>query len=137
LARIREFMANLANNPFIKEWIPSFDCLTQVGNGAQAAKALGELEPPSLICSVYGLPCSLCFMLPASYCLIHRFPGNFETAVLSAVNGGGNNMARAALTGALSGAMVGLRGIPDRFLNGLKDGARLVKLAEKVADLGG
>jgi ADP-ribosyl-[dinitrogen reductase] hydrolase len=137
LVRIRDFMANLANNPFIQEWIPSFDCLTQVGNGAQAAKALGDLKPPSLICSVYGLPCSLGFMLPASYCLIHRFPENFETAVLSAVNGGGNNMARAALTGALSGAMVGLKGIPDRFLKGLKGGSRLVKLAERVADLGG
>jgi ADP-ribosyl-[dinitrogen reductase] hydrolase len=133
LARIREFMANLANSPFIKERIPSFDCLTQVGNGARAAKALGELKPPSLICSVYGLPCSIGFMLPASYYLIHRFPMDFETAVLSAVNGGGNNMARAALTGALSGAMVGLRGIPDRFLNGLKDSGRLLKLAKKMA----
>ncbi len=137
LDRIRESMANLANNPFIKEKIPSFDCLTQAGNGAQAAKALGDLEPPSMICSVYGLACSLGFMLPASYCLIHRFPDNFETTVLSAVNGGGNNMARAALVGALSGAMKGLQGIPDRFISGLKDGRRLLKLAEKLADQGG
>jgi ADP-ribosyl-[dinitrogen reductase] hydrolase len=137
LAGIRGFMANLANNPSIREKIPSFDCLTQAGNGALAAKALGDLEPSSMICSVYGLPCSLGFMLPASYYLIHRFPGNFETAVLSAVNGGGNNMARAALTGALSGAMVGLKGIPDRFIDGLKDGGRLLKLAEKLASMGG
>ena len=46
-------------------------------------------------------------------------------------------MARAALTGALSGAMVGLPGIPDRFFKGLKDGERLLELAEKVADMGG
>jgi ADP-ribosyl-[dinitrogen reductase] hydrolase len=137
LVRIREDMADLANSSFVRERIPSFDCLTQVGNGALAAKALGDLNPPSLICSVYGLPCSLVFMLPASYCLIHRFPGDFETAVLSAVNGAGNNMARAALTGALSGAMVGLGGIPDRFLKGLKDGSRLLKLAEKVASMAG
>jgi ADP-ribosyl-[dinitrogen reductase] hydrolase len=137
LVRAREFMANLANSASIKERIPSFDCLTQAGNGAQAARVLGELKPPSLVCSVYGLPCSLGFMLPASYYLIHCFPSDFETAVLSAVNGGGNNMARAALTGALSGAMAGLRGIPQRFLEGLKDGGRLLKLAQKVASIAG
>jgi ADP-ribosyl-[dinitrogen reductase] hydrolase len=137
LAEIREYMAALAGSPLIKERIPSFDCLTQVGNGAQAAKALEDLTPASLICSVYGLPCSLGYMLPASYYLIHRFPDSFETAVLSAVNGGGNNMARAAITGALSGAMVGLHGIPERFLKGLKDGERLLTLAEKVASTEG
>ena len=55
-------------------------------------------------------------------------------AVLSAVNGGGNNMARAALTGALSGALVGLKGIPDRFISGLTDHERLLRLAERVAE---
>ena len=42
-------------------------------------------------------------------------------------------MARAALTGALSGAMVGLARIPERFISGLKDSERLLQLAEKVA----
>jgi ADP-ribosylglycohydrolase len=73
-------------------------------------------------------------MLPAAYYLIHRYPEDFEMAVLSAVNGGGNNMARAALTGALSGAMVGLARIPERFISGLKDSERLLQLAEKVAN---
>ena len=73
-------------------------------------------------------------MLPAAYYLIHRYPEDFEMAVLSAVNGGGNNMARAALTGALSGAMAGLRGIPERLISGLKDHERLLRLAENIAD---
>lgn len=137
IARAGEVMASLRDSPLIKERIPSFDCLTQVGNAVQAAKALRDLQPPSLICSVYGLPCSLCFMLPAAYYLVHRFPDDFDAAVLSALNGGGNNMARASLTGALSGAMVGLRGIPDRFLKGLSDGERLLELAEKVASMAG
>ena len=72
-------------------------------------------------------------MLPSCYYLIHRFPNNFEKAVLSAVNGGGNNMARAALIGALSGAMVGLKGIPERFITGLKDYERILYLAKRVA----
>jgi hypothetical protein len=42
-------------------------------------------------------------------------------------------MARAALTGALSGALVGLPGIPERFISGLADHARLLELAQRVA----
>jgi len=40
------------------------------------------------------------------------------------------------LTGALSGALVGLEGIPERFIRGLKDHERLLNLAEKVAGNG-
>ncbi len=42
-------------------------------------------------------------------------------------------MARAALPGALSGAMVGFSGIPKRFVDGLVDHERLLDLAERVA----
>ena len=74
-------------------------------------------------------------LLPGAYYMVHHFPDDFEGAVLSAINGGGNNMARAALTGGMSGAMVGLSGIPERFITGLSDHEELLMLAEKVADL--
>lgn len=54
--------------------------------------------------------------------------------VLSAINGGGNNMARASLTGALAGAQVGIRGIPQRFTSGLANYESLLEMAERVAD---
>ena len=44
-------------------------------------------------------------------------------------------MARTAVTGGMSGAMVGLEGIPERFITGLKDHERLLELAERVAEL--
>ncbi len=127
-------MSQLAEQEGIRELVPSFDCLTQVANGAVAISNGVNVEPASRVGSLYGLACTLGFMLPAAYYLIHRYPEDFEMAVLSAVNGGGNNMARAALTGALSGAMVGLRGIPEGFVTGLRDGERLLQLAEKVAN---
>lgn len=133
LSGIGEHMSKLANQVGIRELVPSYDCLTQVANGAVAVSSGVSVEPASLVASMYGLACTLGFMLPAAYYLIHRYPEDFEMAVLSAVNGGGNNMARAALTGALSGAMVGLTGIPERFVSGLKDSDRLIRLAEKVA----
>jgi ADP-ribosylglycohydrolase len=126
-------MSELAGKRDIRQLIPSFDCLTQVGNGKVAARAPVKIEPASLICQLHGLNCTLGFVLPSAYYFIYRFPHDFEMAVLSAVNGGGNNMARAALTGALSGAMVGLEGIPKRFISGLKDHERLLQLSDKVA----
>jgi ADP-ribosylglycohydrolase len=133
LSNLGKQMDQLAGQEGIRELVPSYDCLTQVANGAVAVSSGVSVEPASLVGSLYGLACTLGFMLPAAYYLIHRYPEDFEMAVLSAVNGGGNNMARAALIGALSGATVGLTGIPERFVSGLKDGERLLQLAEKVA----
>lgn len=58
----------------------------------------------------------------------HAFPA----AVLHAVKVGGQNQARAMLTGALVGAQ-GLSGIPQRFSHDLEDVANLELLAELLA----
>ena len=80
-----------------------------------------QIEPAHLVSRLYTPDCRITHLLPAAYYLASRYEDNFEMAVLSAINGGGNNMARAALTGALSGAMNGLSGIPERFITGLVD----------------
>ena len=82
---------------------------------------------------MYGMPCAVYHQFPAAYYLAARFRGDFESAVLHAVNGGGQNLARAMLTGALVGAQVGLSGIPARFVDGLEDGAARVGLARQLA----
>jgi len=64
--------------------------------------------------------------LPAAHYLAARFRNDFESAVLHAINGGGQNQARTILTGALVGAQVGLSGIPQRFLDGL-EGLNILK----------
>jgi ADP-ribosylglycohydrolase len=79
------------------------------------------------------MPCAIYHQLPAAYYLAARFPDDFESAVLHAVNGGGQNQARAILTGALAGAQVGLSGIPQRFLDGLEQGEMLKGLAMELA----
>ena len=68
------------------------------------------------------MPCAIYHQLPAAYYLAARFPRDFESAVLHAVNGGGKNQARATLTGAPTGAQTGLSDIPQRFLDGLEEG---------------
>ncbi|MGD8801383.1 MAG: ADP-ribosylglycohydrolase family protein [Desulfobacterales bacterium] len=92
-----------------------------------------QINPPWTACRLFGLACSLNFMLPAAYYFSSRFENDFELPVLSAINGGGNNMARASLTGALAGAQVGLSGIPQRFISGLADSKRLLEMATGIA----
>ena len=93
-----------------------------------------RIEPAWKVSIVYGMPCAIYHMLPAAYYLAARFPGDFEAAVLHAINGGGQNQARAMLTGALVGAQTGLAGIPARFLDGLTERDMLLSLARELAE---
>lgn len=92
-----------------------------------------RIEPAWKVSMVYGMTCAIYHQLPAAYHLAARFSGDFESAVLHAVNGGGENQARAVLTGALIGAQVGLSAIPTRFLQGLDETDQLQRLAMDVA----
>lgn len=92
-----------------------------------------RIEPAWKVSIVYGMTCAIYHQLPAAYHLAARFPNDFESAVLHAVNGGGENQARAVLTGALVGAQTGLSGIPRRFLEGLDETDILQRLAMDVA----
>lgn len=93
-----------------------------------------RIEPASKVAVLYGLPCAIYGPLPAAYYLAARFSGEFENPVLHALNGGGQNMSRAQLTGALAGAQVGLTGIPARFVEGLENGSALAALAREIAE---
>ncbi|MDR3392083.1 MAG: ADP-ribosylglycohydrolase family protein [Sulfuriferula sp.] len=91
-----------------------------------------QIEPAWKASIVYGMPCAIYHQLPAAYYLAARFADDFESAVLHAINGGGQNMSRAMLTGALVGAQVGLEGIPQRFIDGLDNSAELLALAKNL-----
>ncbi|MBL8251247.1 MAG: ADP-ribosylglycohydrolase family protein, partial [Candidatus Competibacter sp.] len=92
-----------------------------------------RIEPAWKVSLVYGMPCAIYHQLPAAYYLAARFSDDFEAAVLHAVNGGGQNQARAILTGALVGAQVGLARIPARLLDGLDNAGELGHLAADLA----
>ena len=94
-----------------------------------------RIEPAWKASLVYGMPCSIYYQIPAAYYLAARFSDDFESAVLHAINGGGQNMSRAFLTGALVGAQVGLSNIPHRFVTGLEHADELLDLANKLGKL--
>jgi len=113
---------------------PSPDALLTVSGILRAVADPGvRIEPAWKASLVYGMPCAVYHQFPAAYYLAGRFQGDFESAVLHAVNGGGQNQARAILTGALAGAIGGIQSIPDRFLEGLEHGGERLALAERLA----
>jgi ADP-ribosylglycohydrolase len=92
------------------------------------------IQPAWKVSLVYGMPCAVYHQFPACYYLAARYSDDFENAVLHAINGGGQNMARAMLTGALVGAQVGIQGIPQRFIDGLENSSELLNRAKKLAN---
>lgn len=114
---------------------PSPDALLTPSTIARAAKDPSiQIEPAWKASLVYGLPCAIYHQLPTAYYLSSRFSNDFESAVLHAVNGGGQNQARAILTGALVGAQVGFQQIPKRFVDGLTNGQELVLLCQQLVE---
>lgn len=112
------------------------DALLSPSYMAEAAADPGiSIEPAWKASIVYGMPCAAYHQLPSAYYLSSRFKDDFESAVLHAVNGGGQNQARAILTGALVGAQVGVQGIPARFIEGLTESVELQRLAKKLAEI--
>jgi ADP-ribosylglycohydrolase len=99
-----------------------------------AADSTIRIEPAWKVSIVYGMPCAIYHQLPAAYYLAARFQNDFESAVLHALNGGGQNMSRACLTGALVGAQVGLSKIPSRFITGLEDREELMESVKRLVD---
>jgi len=91
------------------------------------------IEPAWKVSLVYGMPCAIFHILPASYYLAARYTDDFESAILHAINGGGQNMARAMLSGALVGAQVGFSNIPQHFIDGLVEKETLLALANQLA----
>jgi ADP-ribosylglycohydrolase len=111
------------------------DALLSPSYMAMAAKDPSIIIEPAWKASlVYGMPCAIYHMLPAAYYLAARFDQDFESGVLHAINGGGQNQVRAMLTGALIGAQIGLSQIPQRFIDGLADKESLLETAGKLTD---
>lgn len=135
LEALPEHLMTLYKNPEIKPYLSGFDTVMTPTNGSAAWESEHiRIEPALYASKVFGMDCQVMHLLPAVYYLIYRYPNNFEMSLLSAINGGGQNMARAALVGALSGAMNGLKGIPERFVRDLKGSSQFLKLSQQLAE---
>jgi ADP-ribosyl-[dinitrogen reductase] hydrolase len=69
-------------------------------------------------------------LLAAKWCVATT--DSFESAVLRAVNLGGDADTIGAVTGQIAGACYGVEAIPESWLSGLHDVSRLADLAEQL-----
>ncbi|MFK0569803.1 ADP-ribosylglycohydrolase family protein [Endozoicomonas sp.] len=129
LAELPAYLTGMVKHPGVMAGIQRFDNLLTpcIGRVAWQPETV-RIEPALHVSQVYGMDCQLTHLLPSAYYLMHRYFDQFEQGVLSAINGGGNNMARAALTGVLLGAMNGFHAISDRLVQGLHDYDRYLLL---------
>lgn len=110
------------------------DALLTPSGIAQAAHE-DLIQPAWKVSLVYGMPCAIYHITPAAYYLAVKFSNDFESAVLHAVNGGGQNQARAMLTGALVGAQTGLSGIPKYLIDGLSNSKNLFLKTKQLTNI--
>lgn len=65
--------------------------------------------------------------------LKHKY--NYHSAVLEAVNIGGDTDSRASITGAISGAYLGAKAIPEKWRDQIEDREKLETIAKKLYQL--
>lgn len=70
--------------------------------------------------------------VPAAICCFLRHPGSFEEAVAEAVSLGGDADTIASMTGAISGAWLGIEAVPVKWAEKLENRAYIGKLAVRL-----
>lgn len=68
----------------------------------------------------------------AAICCFLRHPGSFEEAVVEAASLGGDADTIASMTGAISGARLGIEAIPEEWVEKLENRAYIEELAVKL-----
>jgi ADP-ribosyl-[dinitrogen reductase] hydrolase len=134
LGELAAYVTKLGDDHAIMQHIQNYDSIDSPKHGAVALDPDFRTVPAWKFCRVFGLDCQATHLLPSAYYLSYRYPDDFEMAVLSAINSGGNNMARATLTGGIVGAMVGIGGIPERLISGLSKAEEYLAFAETIAE---
>lgn len=81
-----------------------------------ASRGLADSE---VVGGMFGMACYISDSFPNILYLAYKYAEDFEAGVLANTNAGGENCHRGSALGALLGAAVGTRGIPDKLISGL------------------
>jgi ADP-ribosylglycohydrolase len=104
------------------------DMLISVINGAsipEAAQAAGEKIRYDIAREVArgrADPMTACYIsssFPAMLIYAYKYGDSYSDLLLNSANGGGENVARGSLLGALAGAQAGMTAVPDSFRDDL------------------
>ena len=94
-------------------------------------KLLGEADRQRVVMEL-GNGIEAFNSVPAAIYSFLSHPGSFEDAVIYAISLGGDTDTIGAMTGAISGAYLGIESIPDRWKNKLENRSYIEELAQKL-----
>ena len=92
-------------------------------------------EKPEVVVKKLGDSQMALEVIPTAVYAFHHSPNDFEKAVLTAVNMGGDTDSRATITGAISGAYRGAKEIPNKWVKNIENREKLVEVANKIRNL--
>ena len=101
----------------------------------QKVRAIGDLEgenDKSKVVAELGHGIEAFESVPAAIYSFLRYPGSFEEAVTYAISLGGDTDTIGAMTGAISGAYLGVEAIPSKWRDRLENGDYIAELAERL-----
>ena len=75
-------------------------------------------------------------VVPSAFYCFSKDPLDFSRAILTAINAGGDTDSIAAITGAISGAYLGIDAIPKKWLDGLENRNEIESLALELWEIG-
>ncbi|MBI4775810.1 MAG: ADP-ribosylglycohydrolase family protein [Deltaproteobacteria bacterium] len=112
----------VAGEPFkdapIAEWVS--DGLGSVNR--ESAPAIGR----------FGQSCHTAQAFPSVIHLIAKYESNLKDALIENVMAGGDSAARGMIEGMVLGAWLGAEGIPEEWISGLVEGAKIESLLDEV-----
>jgi len=89
-------------------------------------------EKPKKVIKIFGNSQLARETVPLAIYSFHHNPYDFEDAVLTSVNAGGDTDSIAAITGAINGAFKGLHGIPRRWVERIENKDKLISIGERL-----
>ncbi len=88
--------------------------------GLWVEKGIASVEKDTVIAiKDFGQACATSLVFPGVVHLIAKYESDPESALIEAVNAGGENAARAAMTGMVLGAHHGASALPSRWISGM------------------
>ncbi len=101
---------------------------------ARLVLALNGLKYAEFLRKTVGPGFSALESVPFSIATALRYPDDFRSGVLEAVNAGGDADTNASMVGAMIGVRVGIAGIPKEWIDGLRAKSKVLRVADRFAE---
>lgn len=108
---------------------PQVTC--EVADYIELAHELLHLDVP-LATEKIGKSCPLAQSFPAALHAALRYSDDFQGAILATISAGGDSAARASMIGAWLGASLGMEGIPQEWLDRLRQKERIAQAIDQL-----